>query len=155
MSFDMHKLSLSIAETTYEVPAIVLTDEQVRHMVAYAARVKIERAAAGKAADQSKAHEARTARIATVYDIDGTQRRSPVETEHLNLLRAWLRDKGEKAETLKAATNATSLTGLAMKHLPDDATKGTSLERADKLAAIMLAKAEEIVASRSMVDADV
>lgn len=154
MSFDMHKLALTIGGANYEVPAIALTDEQVRHMVAYAARVKIERAAAGKADDQEKAHAARQARIATVYDIDGTQRRSPVETEAMNLLRTWLRQKGEKAENTKLVTDYAKAETFARAFLPDS-EKGTTEERAANLVKVMITKAEEIVAARGGIEADV
>lgn len=156
MSFDIHKMDLIINERSYVVPATTLTDEQVRHMVAYAARVKIERAGAGLADDQAKMHERRTARVETVYAIEaGGPRRSPVETETMNLYRAWLRDNGAKAEALKTITSIEKAEAYVAAILKDDPVKGTSAERAAKLTRVLTAKATEIVAARSTIEADV
>lgn len=155
MSFAMHKLTFRIADHDYEVPATDLSNEQVLHMIAYAVRVKIERAAATVANGKGDPHVARTKRIATVYDIDGTQRRSPVEAETINLIRGWLAKRGEKSESLKGAGTISALLNLAKIYLPDDPKKGTTADRVANLGAAMHVKAVEIVESRGQIDLDV
>ncbi len=153
ITLDMHKVSFAIAGTTYEVPATTLTEEQIRHHVAQSVLVKLTRASAGAAADKVVA--LRTARIATVYDIDGGgSRRSPEEVETVNLFHDWLKAKGEKSAALKEATGLEACQTLAARYLPDDDAKGTSKTRVDNLTAAIKAKVATILAARAGAEFD-
>lgn len=155
MPFSFHAATFTIAGMNYNTPAIELTDEQARHLIAYAVRVRIERAAAGKADDSDAAHAAREKRIGTVFDIEASTRRSPVEAETVNLFHAWLRSKGEKAEAVKKATSVKAAAELAAAYLPDDPDKGESAVRVENLIKALTEKAESIVASRVLPDVEV
>jgi hypothetical protein len=161
--FNMTAIELTLNDQVYTVPATELRPEQVEHMIRYAVRVRLDRAAAGLADDPAKAREKRLARIKTVYEIEAVQeraaKRDPLEVEIVNMMHKWLRDNhNEKSAVLRDSTTINACAALAAKYLKDDPTLGTSEQRvagwikhfSEQAATVVAAAAAALAASKNV-----